>query len=150
MKLLLSYYLILTWNLNRSIFLYNHFHFCRYLDCFWFLNHLVDWNLTILCIDNRLFDMIICLNSYLFDNLNGIIVPESDTSLIMDYFSLDDRNYLCSFLFDYIFFWNSYDIINYFFYIFWHLNYLRYRSKHFDNRVNFYIIQINCLRSNHS
>lgn len=132
--------LFFAWYLNRSILLNNYLYFCGNLDSFWLLDDLVDWHLTILSINNWFFNMFMSFHRDLFDNFDWIIMSKTNACLVMNYFCFCDGHYLSCFLFDQIFFRNSYNIINYFLDIFRHLYNLRNRPEHSYNWINFSII----------
>ena len=150
LQFFLNDYLIFTWNLNRSILLHNYFYFSRNFDSLWLLDDLVDWHLTILCVDNWLFNILMCFHRDLFYKFNWVVMSKSNACLVMNYFCFRDGYNLSCFLSNYIFLRNSYDIIYYFLYVFRHLYDLRDRPEHSYNWINFNIIQVDSLRCHHS
>ncbi len=139
---------VFSWNLYWSIFFNYNFHLCRYFYSFRFLNHLINWHLTILSVDYRLFNIIICLHRNFLYHFNWVIMSDSNTNLIMNHFRLRDRNNLRSRLIDHVFFRNSDNIIHNFLDIFGYFYNFGSWSEHTDYCID--LIKVNNLSLNHS
>ena len=148
LQLFLNHNFVLSWNMYRPIFLNYHFHPCRDFYCFSFLYYLVHWHLTILCVDHRFFNIVVCLHRNLFYDFNWIIVSHSNTDLVVDHFCLRNRNYFGCWLINDVFLRNSYNIIDYFLDVFGYFYNFGRRSEHTNDWIDF--IEIDNLSLDHS
>lgn len=91
--------------------------------------------------------MVIVFHRNLLSHLNWVIMSESDSNLVMDYFRLVNRNDLRSRLSHHIFFRNGDHIIHNFLDVFGHFYDFWDGPEHIDNQFN--LIQFNSLGLNH-
>jgi len=150
LELFLNHYPFLSRNLNWSIFFHNHLHLGRHFHRFRLFYNLVDWHLPILCIYDRLLNIVSGLHRNLLRELDWELLSKRHSYLVVNDFSFVQREYVCSWLLNHVFFRNSNNVINHFLDILRYLYYLRNGPEHVDDSINLFKFKLKDLSLDHS